>query len=155
MARITIKPRNPFDFSEAELEDLAVALRELDPANEVQIQSGDEIDPRRRAVTWDQILTIGLPAAVSVIELARYTAQAIQWARRRLREQEIEQRRKHEEELANRQRRGRKPKVHISYRPQTVNILAPDGSVLSTVRVTDPESEPEVRMPEDGSGDSN
>lgn len=145
MPKIVLQPANPLDLRPEELEDLAHAIRGIDSNYEVGIAGEEEVDPRRRGVTWYEILTIWLPAVSGDISLLIIVGQAIAWARRRFQQQEADQIQRHQQELAQRLRRGRKPKPHITRRPKYIRILGPNGEVLKVVLVKDPESEPEDR----------
>jgi hypothetical protein len=145
MPKIILEPRNPLDVRPEDLEDLAEAVRNIDPSYEVEIlpKEVDGLEPRFGVTFWEVIQIISYTAdAAAVAALAK---AAVDWARHRFKKQEAEQTRRHEERLAEYKRRGPKPKVHITHRPKYVEIYGPDGKVVKAVLIERPESEPEDR----------
>lgn len=143
MSEIVLQPANPLDLRPEDLEELAQDIREAATDYEVRIAGDEIVDPRRRGVTWWEVLTVWLPAASDNLGLVIVIAQAVAWARRRLKKEQAEQVRQHEEELAKRtRRRGRKPVARVSHRPKYIEILGPSGEVLKAVLIEDPENEP-------------
>ncbi len=65
MHRITISTRTPYHSTPEQLEDLARRIRALDNSYEVVIPPEGEIDPRRRQVSWWEIVEVSLPWIVA------------------------------------------------------------------------------------------
>ncbi len=144
MSTVRLVPQNPLDLRPEELEDLAQDFREA--GYEVEID--DEIRQRGYGVTWYEVLTVILPAALA---LAQATATATKWAWRRFQKQEQEQRQRHEEEEAQKPRRGgRRRKWEPSLRPKYVRIYGPHDELLKVLVFRKPDEEPEDVAEEEG-----
>jgi hypothetical protein len=115
MTTIVLRTANPLDIPPKELDDLAQAIRDLDPDYRVEVTSGD---PRGVAVTWWEVIACSVPwddlrsaAAGAVV------AETISWLRRRFQK--------------------------APRRPKSVSILGPTGTVLKRVVLKTPDDESE------------
>jgi len=122
MQQILLQPVNPQDLRAEDLQDLADAIRQLDHDYEVKIAYHDQIGHR---VTWVEALTIWLPAVIDSAALAAIIAQSIAWARRRFKKEESEQ----------------AENDNVQYRPKSVTILGPNGEVLKSIKIRNPNQE--------------
>src|SRR5438045_1651427 len=110
MQQIILQPGNPLELRPEELEDLAQAIRELHPNYEVRIEYQEQVG---RGVTWWEVLTIWLPTVSGDISLLLLIGQAVAWARRRFKQQESEQLKKHEDKQAKQLPKRQKSKSYI------------------------------------------
>jgi hypothetical protein len=119
MTTIRVQPGNALDFEEDDLEALADAIRATSGGTAVETVSKEQWG---RAVTWwevvDFLLTEGAGHVVDAV-----IGAAIMWARQRLK-------RKKDAEP------DRQP------RPVWVTLYGPDGGILKSVQITDPDNEP-------------
>jgi hypothetical protein len=119
MADVVLRPGNDRDFETSDLEALAGAVRD-DTGLDVEVASREQ---RGYAVTWwevvDFLLTDGAGHAIDAI-----IGVAVAWARKRL--------------------RAAKEKTDRP-RPVAVRIYGPDGELLKTVEVTDPDADPKIK----------
>ncbi len=137
MSVIRIAPANPLDLRPEDVEDLAEDLREAG----YQVEIDAEIRQRGYGVTWYEVLTVAIPAAIAI---GQAMTSITRWAWDRLKKQEDEQRREYEEEEAKKPRRGgRRRKWEPNPRHKHVTIYGPDGEVLRELIYKKSGEEPE------------
>jgi hypothetical protein len=120
MADVLIRPGNARDFEEQELDALVQAILERDPDLEVRLEQREQ---RGYAVTWWEVVNFLLTETAGHV-IDAVLAAAIVWGRDRLKK-------------ARDRDPDRKP------RPIWHIIYGPDGEVLKSVKVTDPDEDPE------------
>ncbi|MFC1431357.1 hypothetical protein ACEZDB_11945 [Streptacidiphilus sp. N1-3] len=123
MLKVSLRPTNPYEFTDQELEDLAAQLSEIDEAVAVQIN----VPPQRGyGVHASEVLHLFLETAltggfeavgVKVIE------SAIGWAQARWKKEQQEQ-------------------TQLPPRARVVTIYGPRGEVLKDVRIDLPDGQP-------------
>ncbi len=123
MLKVSVRPTNPYEFTDLELEDLAAQLSEIDEAVAVQIN----VPPQRGyGVHASEVLHLFLETAltggfeavgVKVIE------STIGWAQARWKKEQQEQ-------------------PELPPRARVVTIYGPRGEVLKDVRIDLPDGQP-------------
>jgi hypothetical protein len=113
MDQIIIQTRNPRDITLEETEELAQAIRLLEPNCNVRVLGGKQVG---YGITWFEILRIWLPTAIITVGaivakeiIQEITKLAIRWACQRLK------------------------KKGVSRRPTYIAIYGPDGKILKSV----------------------
>jgi len=126
---IGINTPNPHDITPAEAEEIANAIRGLDPTWEVKVAVTERTS---YGITWFEILRIGLAGAAfaekeALKEAAKKIADiVVAWARERF----------------------RRKKPAVNPRPTYVQIYGPHGTVVSQV-IRNATDEPEDRTEQD------
>jgi hypothetical protein len=155
--QVLLRPGNALRTPAEELEPLAEELRALYPHSDVRIVTGEQ---RGRGVTWWEVLDITLRSADTALDTAKEVKDiaeiggllwiAVKWARDRMRREADQDRVEWEQEQQQKppRRRARKPFTPRPP-PRYIGIHGPDGRVIRSVLVTDPEGEVEDRTEED------
>jgi hypothetical protein len=129
MTQIRIRPVNPYDFSQEELDTLAEEIRQEDPTLEVEIS---DLPERGYGVTPTEIITIITAAgavAAALGETAKATDAAVRWIRRRW------QKDKQESDGTPRRR-----VIRILY--------GPNGEQLKSIAIDEPDGTPQEETTE-------
>lgn len=129
MTQIRIRPANPYDFSQNELDTLAEEIRQEDPTLEVEISALPE---RGYGVTPMEIITIIATAggaAAALRETAKATVAAVRWMRRRWQKD--------------------KQECDGTPRRRVIRILyGPNGEQLKSIAIDEPDGTPQEETTE-------
>lgn len=128
MLKVSLRPTNPYEFTDQELEDLAAQLSEIDEAVAVQI---NEPPQRGYGVHASEVLHLfletGLTGAFEAVG-SKVIESTITWAQARWKK-ELEQ------------------QPQLPPRARVVTIYGPKGEVLKDVRIDLPDGQPQERGP--------
>jgi hypothetical protein len=125
---IIVRTMNPNDITMEEAEQIAQAIRDLNPNSPVQVKAHLT---ESKGVTWFEIVSITLSAGAWATKVVAEDAakeiakRAVEWARQRFRDRRKD-----------------------SKRPVYVPIYGPDGEVLKSVVINSATAEPEDRTDE-------
>ena len=127
---ILIRPGNPYDFTNSELESLAEELRAADPTLDITVEARSE---RGYGVSpWEVVELIATAggATEAVRQSARAVSATVSWARRRWNKDRDDH-------------PGEPP------RPRSVRLrFGPDRSIARDISIDLPHGEPEEKTPE-------
>jgi hypothetical protein len=119
MKQIILEPKNPGDINPEELEDLAKAIRSLNPNHDVQVRNGEGYTGY--GITWYEILTIWLFLKIDEQLIEQVIKLSIEWARQRF---------------------NKKGNV-IRPRPTYIKLYGPNGKFLKSIVMNNATDEPE------------
>lgn len=145
MRQIILEAQNPLDLRPEELEGLAQRIRVLDEEYAVEITPEADVDPRRRAVTFWEVLSINIPWIVhGGTRLAlKISAKIAEKAVEKVTDKTAEAVVDGVIETAGDWVRERRAEPDSPQRPLSVTIYGADGRVLTCVKYEGPEYEPE------------
>ena len=125
-----LEPGNPYDFSQSELEGLRAEIEAQFDDARVELARRPE---RGYGVTLHEVLAVwdlATDIVGDVTTVAGPIGLIVSWMRRRSRKERDEH-------------------PDSQPRPRTIEILGPDGRVLKTVVIEDPDAEPHVEHGDD------
>ncbi len=129
MDKVVVRPGNPFDFEETELEELTTQLSSVEPDFEVQLEFRHERGYGVSPYEVVELVSTWGGAAAAVGMSARMLRAAARWAHARW----LKDKDEHPNETP---------------RPRTVRVIyAPDGSVIRQVAIDLPDGEPREDEP--------
>jgi hypothetical protein len=154
--QILLQPGNAIRTPPDEVEPLADELRRLNSDWDLRIIADEQ---RGRGVTWWEVLEITLRSADTAFDTAKDVKDlvdigvllgvAVKWVRDRMRSDLAQRRAEWEREQQQKPPRQRARKFRPQLPPRYIGIFGPDGRVIRSVLVSDPEGEAEDRTEQD------